>query len=378
MPKYTDMTLVHRLSPPVRCLATLRMVCAVGHPRLLESLCAVLATLTLSIWACAGAVSDALVGLDSLPTAVDVGCRERFLKEAPLAWRAARQRLRGFELELTYSEHEPDAPRQSPSKPKTSIYCVLSDGTSRRLTRDDKVDITNSEYGFTVARPGDAYFLSDCQLWQAGAQQPLIGWLDIAESNLAMGFNAWWLPMEKMLANPAFVMTGAECGVSKEGDEIVRIVYRYTGKEVPNEFYLEPGGVYWAEMCPARHWVAVRSGITSSEFGGSGNSPFQAIVTTRFQEWDGAPLPEEVKVVSRNPQTGVVLRVQENRFGTPRACTRPIEEFFLTHYGISESSIPRLEGKLGRRRLAILVTSIAVLILAWLVYKQSKKAYVLS
>ena len=311
----------------------------------------------------------------SLPTSIDDQCRTRFLKEAPPAWKQLRERLRGFELELTYVDHRPDEDAGSIKDSSTSTYSILNDGVSRRLDRGKSIDVTNSRYSFKVkaSEPANIYSLAEIDLWQQGAPQPMAGWLDIAEMNVAMTSNIWWMPIETMLANNDFKIAGVDCGQDKTGNEVVRIVYRYTGKASDFDLNLQPDGVYWAELIPARFWIVMRSGLTSSMTKYSlEEMPFKAQVTTSYQEWNGVPLPALVRIESVNLQRNVVVRLQENRFGPPRACTRPLEEFYLPFYGLSEKCIPPVEDRLFSSRFWIVAAGVVCMIFAWLAYKRSK------
>ena len=47
-----------------------------------------------------------------------------------------------------------------------------------------------------------------------------------------------WLPMETILTDADFQMTGADSRVNDQGDEVVRIVYRHTA-DVSNDYRLQ-------------------------------------------------------------------------------------------------------------------------------------------
>ena len=289
-----------------------------------------------------GAEVEPYTHLTGLPTTIDAKCRERFLSEAAPAWKKQRERLRGFELELTYIEHVPVDHDEPNPKPMVSTYRILQDGVSRRLDRGSRIDITNGRYSFSVSGSAHPYSLRQCELWQQGAPQPLAGWLDIAELNLAMGSNIWWVPIEKVMASDDFRMTGADRAVNDAGEEVIRIVYRYTGERSGDDFSLEPDGIYWAELLPARFWSVMRSGMAASMTKSLSDMPIQARVTTHYQEWNGVPLPEEVRIETKDLRRNVIVRVQENRIGAPRRDSRPMEEFFLPFFGLSDDPLPSM------------------------------------
>jgi hypothetical protein len=125
--------------------------------------------------------------------------------------------------------------------------------------------------------------LKYCECWQQDAKQPQAGWIDAAELKLAMFSTISWLPMERILANADFQMTGADSRVNDQGDEVVRIVYRYTA-EASSDYLLQPDGIYWAELRPRRFWVVVRSGMTSSMTKHvDTDGPFRERMTIRYQ-----------------------------------------------------------------------------------------------
>jgi len=290
--------------------------------------------------------------VESLPTSIDVKCQERFLNEAPPAWKTLGERLRGIELEHTYVDYRPTDTKEPDREVYSSTYCILKDGVSRRLAREQVIDVMNSRYSFSVRRAVDAdslkpFSLKYCERWRQDAPQPQAGWIDVAELKLAMFSTISWLPMEKILTDADFQMTGADTRVNDQGDEVVRIVYRYTA-DASNDFLLQPDGVYWAELRPRRFWVVVRSGITSSlTKHDDTDAPFRERMTIRYQEWDGVPLPEGVRVEVVDVANNAVVRIQENRFGPPRACSRPVEEFFLPHYGLSDDPLPSIPAQCG-------------------------------
>lgn len=335
---------------------------------------AIFAVFTIGAACSITAGGDAPANAESLPTTIDATCRERFLKEAAPAWKVVRERSRGIELELTYVDHHPNDRKHDP-EPLTSTYCSLSDGVSRRLDRGTSVDVTNSRYSFKVRmpEPDTPYSLAEVNRWRRGDPQPMAGWLDVAEQNLSMGSNIWWTPMDKVLANEGFEMTGAEYGTSETGEEVVKIVYRYNGKASDVDPDLQPDGVFWAELLPSRFWMIERSGVISSMTAYTHYSiPFRCRVTTRFQEWNGVPVPREVRIESVDQRSDTLVRLQENRFGTPRECTRPTEEFFLPHYGLSEESIPPIEsGPSGAQRWLI-PAGVVLLILARMAHRRSQ------
>lgn len=289
--------------------------------------------------------------VDPLPTTIDATCQERFLEEAVPAWKQLRERLRGFEVDLLLFDRRP-CDDEAPDPTVLSTYGILKDGMTRRLDRIHcadatrpldvvrSVDVTNSRYSFSLARWADTYSIRQCAPWPQGDPQPLAGWLSIAEQNLAMGSNMWWLPIETILADADFEMTGAEFGVSTSGDEVVRIAYHYTRKKSGAESDQPPDGVYWAELLPARFWIAVRSGLITSMTDSPSSAPTQAQVTTRFQEWHGVPLPKEIRLEYVDLRRNLVVRVQENRFGPPREFNGPADEFFLPYYGLSDDPFP--------------------------------------
>jgi hypothetical protein len=286
--------------------------------------------------------SDPPSRIDPLPTTIDATCQERFLKEAVPAWKQLRERLRGIELDLTWADHYPDDEANPDPPPTLSTYCILKDGVSRRHERASSIEVTNSRYSFRV-RQGEIPILKYCELWQPDSPQPMAGWLDGVEFILAMGSNMFCMPIAKMVADDDFQMTGADWGVNNTGDEAVRVVYRYMGKASEEDLMLQPENVFWAELLPSRFWLVSRSGMTSSKSTLSLPwTPFEVSVTTRFQEWNGTPLPERSRIEWVDLRKNVITHVRENRFGPPRDCVRPIGEFFLPHYGFPEDPLPSI------------------------------------
>lgn len=322
-----------------------------ARPRIACGL-AVLALMALGEAICVAADLGPPFPVESLPTAIEVKCQERFLNEAAPAWKTLGERLRGIELEHTYVDYGPTDTKEPYRDVYSSTYCILKDGVSRRLGREQVIDVMNSRYSFSVRRAVDAdalkpFTLKYCERWQQDAPQPQAGWIDAAELKLAMFSTIWWLPMERIFADANFQMTGADTRVNDQGEEVVRIVYRYVA-DASNDYLLQPDGVYWAELRPRRFWVVVRSGITSSMTKHVDTDvPFRARMTIRYQEWDGVPLPEEVRVEVVDVANSAVVRIQENRFGPPRACSRPMEEFFLPHYGLSDDPLPSIPAQCG-------------------------------
>lgn len=308
-------------------------------PRIVAISYSVLALFALGEAIGVGAGVEPSAHLTPLPTTIDASCRERFMKEALPAWTQLNERLRGLELKLTFLDHRPEDKEHDGSQ-WSFTYCRRVDGVSRQLHRDDKVDVTNSRYSFKVSPSDNGYYLSERELWQRGGSQPLVGWIEDIESKLAAGSSIWYVPLATVVADKDFVMTGADRAANDAGDEVVRIVYRYADKASVN-YALQPDGVYWAELLPKRFWAVSRSGVISSPTKHYDTDvPFCVSVTTRFQEWDGVPFPEEVRDEVVDMKRNVVVRVHVTKLGTPRACTRPIEEFFLPFYGLSDDALP--------------------------------------
>jgi len=330
--------------------------------------------LALGNGSCFSAVVAPIAGdAGPLPTTIDDNCRRRFMTEALPAWNQLKERLLGLELELTFLDHRPDD-KEHDGAQWSFTYCRLRDGVSRQLHRDDKVDVTNSQYSFKVSASDNGYHLSECELWQANQPQPLVGWIEDIESKLTAGSSIWLVPLTRVIADKNFVMTGADCGVNDAGDEVVRVVYRYSDKESV-DYALQPDALYWAELLPKRFWVAARSGVISSPTEHFDTDvPFRVSVKTRFQDWDDAPLPEEVRYEVVDTKRNVVVRVHETHVGVPRTCKRSVEEFFLPSFGISESSVPRLEGRSLSRWYGVFGTGIAILILLWLLIRRAGKS----
>jgi hypothetical protein len=316
---------------------------------------------------CDGKVGDRAVLDGFAPRTIEPACQERFLKEAPPAWQALQDRLVGFEVAV---EHQ-SLSETRPADKEELTFCVLSQ-KSRKLVLTGKdaseIGAANERYTFAVNRLAGTSYLDECEVWRENSVQPLAMPVRMCNGFLESMWSIWWVPLDAIVENSAFKLVGAQFAAGENGQEIVKVAYRYEGPRIVKP-PCQPNAVYWAELSPAQSWVVLRSGVTNMS--DEGGIALRIRVTSRYQDWfGGGPFPAESVLEYEESKRNIITDVQETRFGEPRKCERPEAEVFLPFYGISESVVPGLSGG-SHWRLGAIVASFICAILGWMLYKRS-------
>lgn len=282
---------------------------------------------------------------------VDETCHNRFLSEAPVAWRQLQDGLRGFEVKLSYRS-EFETGKKGPDAIKRTahdwVYCVAAE-PSRELADDGEyVSAINERYSFQVKDGAGSHVLLKCEPWEAGGEQPVFGRLNLTRGQFRSPARIWWVPLSFILETDGFKLVTAECS-TKDGQEIVKIAYRYEGPLIQSP-HCAPAAIYWAELSPADSWAVIRSGVDGLE-----NGTLRTRTTTELQRFGDVPFPH--RAVLAYEEGGRIVEFRETIFQSPQPLQRASEEFFLPFYGISESSVDILEPNRGWR-IAMLVVGL--------------------
>jgi hypothetical protein len=318
---------------------------------------------------CALIVAPSSFGADA-PGEIDQACRDRFLSEAPNAWKNLKEQLVEFEVELLYR-------KGTGTKVKLQrewTYCVGKDMTQRLAIRDQGAGAfaINERYLFAVHRekPDGPYQLDTCDLATVGETNALVGTLWVNQNLIASMTNLWWVPFDFVLANDDFVLIRAECDFEERNKEMVRVAYQYRGKQRASPPCI-PGSTYWAELSPGDSWAVVRSGVDDV---GDEEERVRVNVTNRFQGWfrDG-PFPKEVRWELVNSKTGESIQYEAAVYSVPQRISRDRNEFFLPYYGISESSVDILKSHEGWRIALVYIGIVGFALALYLLFRFGRR-----
>lgn len=229
----------------------------------------------------------------------------------------------------------------------------------------------NSEYHFQVAWDGATEApaqsvpvqLLGCANIPAGDGNAPIPLLGAIRNSLEAGIRVIHVPIAEVLASrPGFRL---ESVTSTGTDEARRIRVEFVCEQAAQRGDRD-GATYWAEVSPHNSWMIDRCGIRSP------TGPVEINECLAFQEYKGIPVPKLVRfeVEWAGPDGGI--EIQEYEWGSPQRFSRPVDEFFLPHYGISEAV---LETMVPERHVWWYVVNGAVVLLlvGWWLYRARRK-----
>ena len=194
--------------------------------------------------------------------------------------------------------------------------------------------VVNPQYRFELAKPSDRdpYQLNSGQRFAPRRTQSY----DLREEQfrdlLEAGINVYGIRLSSLIDDKEFRLDRAQyIGESKSERRRVLLEWRYLGSEGGRT--RRAGGIYRAELNPANSWQVDRTEVripARSDWGGWTEE-------VSYQPEGGeVPFPSRVRVAfSRAKMTVEIVHT----FEQPTTCQRSEAEFFLPHYGISESAL---------------------------------------
>ncbi len=323
------------------------------------------------------AIGDRVELSSSIPQKLDPACRDRFMREAPPAWKNLQQTTNGFQVKVAYvSEYE--STRGNRRNERNWTFCVAADGVGKLVLEeeDNIVDAVNERYSFRVIRRATAvpYQLDKCALVPP-TEEPKTGAAMRANSSfLSSMWNIWWVPLDFIVTNKNFTIIAAEgCRGKTEGtaEEVVSIAFKYEGPPLGRP-HCSPGAVYWASFLPSRSWAVQESGVTGVS---NGDEKLAIRVVNRFQDWlNGGPFPASVTLEYQDLKDDRLVEFREARLDQLQASTRASDEFRLQRYGINESSVPALSPPNRSLRIALIGLGVVGIIVAVAMFFFSRRA----
>ncbi|RIK80218.1 MAG: hypothetical protein DCC67_09635 [Planctomycetota bacterium] len=335
---------------------TMRHVLAVG-------------TFVLAVGRVAGCVEVGdVAGFVYTPGVLDPQCAERFLAEAPPALRKLNSELRGLEMRIHHRTSSTDSPGNPVERDERTWLLAVSEEADRKLAVDHdgiKYGVANERYSFEVSRanPEAPFVLVECEPWEQGTKQPMSGALTVCTTDLRSVVRIWWWPFSDIFDNDEFQLIAASCERGLEGKEAVTVAYRYQG---PAKTGLTPNAIYWATLSPADSWAVIQSGVEKLS---TQAETLRIRVTNELQRFGDIPVPRRHVLEYADMKSNRIVEVKVTEFGSPQPCRRPAEEFFLPHYGISESSVEILTPNRGLR-IALVVIGVVGLAAAVMLFRK--------
>lgn len=272
----------------------------------------------------------------------------RLRTEAPVAWELCRQRLHGHEVTARSvcrvvplrADGSADTTREIKLSGTTKIVfldaarlmaAVVDDKESKPHPVERHRAILNERYSFNVSRsqPADSFLLKGVT---AGAALPR----DIEGElrNVRPGLHVDGFPLPDYLTRPNFVIKECHPGVTSDGTPLVVVEFEFTPT---GEMNVDPGR-HILELMPDRDWQLHRAVIT----GGAGQSSYENIVTIDYELMTGGQwIPRRRTYIQLgNDKPGERWRDSlEVEVSVPVPTKVKLEEFYLPHYGISESIV---------------------------------------
>lgn len=315
---------------------------------------------------------------DLAPKNLDPIVRDRFLKEA----RSAQANLQASTRNLQVRVHQLDTLRtrnKTRSIDRQWLVCVGDDPSKVLVFQEGKkksISAANGRYSFQVhqASADVPYQLDKGVATEPGSYDNPLASLGLQTSFglLESAARIWWVPLEYILNNSGFKLIAAESHDAETGQEVVKIAYRYEGKPIPHPGCY-PGAIYWAELLPSRSWIVLRSGVINL----TGDEGRVANIRTslKYQTGlNGDPFPAEFVLEVADAKTNELFDVRTTRLEQPVALTRPDDEFYLPHYGISEATVPEIHAQWLSIRATLIMGGMVGILLALAIFLVARRA----
>lgn len=288
------------------------------------------------------AVGLCTLGSRALADSIDESCLERLKREGPPRWAEAARLMDDIEVEChktTTSEvlgNEGKAVRRetkfvwkvswdpSRSRRLVDLYTVNVGVRSRRAI--------NPDYRFQVAQTdkGGQWQVVSCRKAEGAGE------FEKYESHekdyiwaMESGYRLIGINLNEFIVNKEFKITSVRYLPGDEEDRRrVRLEADYLGGKGS---YRRPGASYWVELAPGNSWLIVRGGLKlpDKEIEESQDVTYQTTTS-------GVSFPAMLhynRTVASEPSS-----IDEtSHFKRPTKTTLSDDEYYLTHYGISES-----------------------------------------
>jgi hypothetical protein len=303
---------------------------------------------------------------------IDTALLDRLRAEGIPAWKQLAEAADGVEVECQEVSKEtyPDkATGQQTSREFRITWKLCWDPShGRRLleyhtagTTAWSCQVVNAGYRFKVIRTqeGGPYQLLSCGRLTAGDGFDTFdrgeGWPAVV---LHASTKVIGVPLSTLVSSPEFRLSALRDLPGKGGaGRRVRVECEYLGPLGP---FRRAGGHYWVELSPEDRWSIQQGGIRQPA---QGREETQEVTYRRSSA--GIPFVKALKY------TDLIRpgRYREDRtaeVSPPVANSRPEEEFYLPHYGISESVVGIQSPWQGPRLLLFAVGVVGLAAAVWL------------
>ena len=263
---------------------------------------------------------------------VDPACVAKIKSVGPLAWQAAADRMNDVEYTFHNQVKSLDSTHK---KPATSLGsdCVVSLSLAEKRwiidarhvqKGNDGLYVNNEKYKFSVVRKKNDD-VNPFQLVEASRrdepsdQKPSEDKFKVVQDSLGASFSLLGLDLAKMFPNPDYELVAAKfVGQEVTDDRPIRLEW-----STP----LAVGQKFWVELSPRTSWLIERCGVKTPE-------GMELLREVAYQPYEQGLVPKTVKTTMKFPQ---FAQTETLTIEPPHAGTRSVAEFYLPHYGISES-----------------------------------------
>jgi hypothetical protein len=304
------------------------------------------ASVSVIIWVTCGFVASAAwadvgqrIKLDEfVPREIENSTRERFIKDAPQAWKSLQAQLSNIQAFIEQRTDSLASPESKVAHRESKWSLCVGNNMSELLISDrdgTRIEAVNEGYSFRVVRRGvgSAYQLD------AAVRRRRVASIALSESTRMINgmWNAWWVSFEHILTHDDFKIVGARKLGGNPPGSTVSVAFRYDGPSISGP-PCATGAVYWAELDPARSWVVLRGGVTGFAFRGE---TVNILSTVKYQQTlNGIMFPSQILLQYEDVKRGQITEEQVTQVHSLESSPHNSAEFYLPHYNISESSIP--------------------------------------
>ena len=313
--------------------------------------------------------------VDAVDRVIDPLVMEELRTQAVPAWQAAEREFRSIDVTYTVSNKEGPRDKLKLFSKQTFQFAYDADRQVRLLrTQKDGVfgkdhDAANARYEFDVWAPdiNARGTLTRVQLLSSAAmnnRQPdgEVSNLNFALCRLQAECRMNRMPLVK-LVDPMQFETVEAVKFDESGHSLIRYSAKFVGQE---DRFLKRGRTYTATFDPAQRYrsVAWRIDISDDSY-----DEFR----TSYHERDDVRTPREIVYTAEH---GSQFSEQIWTYELPKPCTIPDAEFYLPHYGFSESVLETLGPNPWRIRLILINVGILTIVIgAWLLRRRAAKAH---
>lgn len=266
---------------------------------------------------------------------------ERVNKKAAMAWRHCQERLNGHEVIVTKSDHTTwldKAGKQKEWKRRYSTRFVKRDDS---LLMVDLVDdrpnplsilrsVKNERYSFELSRDNRDKSFGLTEL--STNKEQVLSYLGIHTDLVFSGTISYAMPLSEYFTHSFIRMT--ECSERVDAVDGPLVVMSFEIQDVPSTFRLVTNGeLHTLELMPEKDWQLRRATIIGPK--GADDHKVQVDIQYELSSTLGW-IPRRHVLVRGNDESRDVITTD---ISVPVLTTTKAEEFYLPHYGISESIV---------------------------------------